>query len=249
MPSPVLASSSQSGAPNRRPTHNPKSNLAGITFETSHGRFVCLFWQSTTGDIWQSRFLVARSCKWELWSTVLVAGGAKQETPLAAVTWANGLKQSVFFLDDSNIIHERLSTDSGQTWEDGSLNNMTIGVGSKSKLAAAADSPLQDNITLKVALYYQDRWGEIRQLRYLHDPLCMVTGAENFRDRWTPGSRCPASPIKGSSITAGLDYKAHKSSWIYYVLPSGAVEQANWPTGMAACDSYFSGAGTGPWIR
>ncbi|KAF8470665.1 hypothetical protein BDZ91DRAFT_546564 [Kalaharituber pfeilii] len=70
------------------------SSLAGITFETSHGRFACLYWQSTTGMIWQSKFLlIEHPFTWRLYSIVCVASGTvKPHTPLTAVSWANGLK-------------------------------------------------------------------------------------------------------------------------------------------------------------
>ncbi|KAF8474013.1 hypothetical protein BDZ91DRAFT_712963 [Kalaharituber pfeilii] len=232
METPTLASDAEHVEDRQQtPSADADTSIAGITFETSHGRFVCLYWQSTTGVIWQSKFLlIERPFVWKLSSTVCVASdSAKQRTPLAATSWANGLKQWVFFLDELNLVRERISTDYGKTWSDGTLNDLAIGAAPESKLSVNLDSFLQDNITYKVNLWYHDAKYEIRQLRFVHDPLEMIASAEKLRGRWTPGPRLKALPLRRSFLTSSVDYNGGWE-WVHYLLPSKKIGYSNWPT-------------------
>ncbi|KAF8431723.1 hypothetical protein BGX38DRAFT_286699 [Terfezia claveryi] len=84
---------------------DPTSNLAGYTYEESHGRYATFFWQSASeyyhddstkhspksASIYRSTFYKTDS-GWTLADRpVLVAVDAKKQSPLAAVTWSNGL--------------------------------------------------------------------------------------------------------------------------------------------------------------
>lgn len=124
--------------------------------------------------------------------------------------------------------------DSGNSWEDGTLSNLMIPASDTTRLAAAVDSLLNDNITLKICLWYHDTRNEIRQLRYLIDPLNRVTlpAGANYREEWTPGPRHISLPLPGSFIAAAADYHSNEE-WIYFLLPDKTVVQSSFPLGKA----------------
>ncbi|KAF8431725.1 hypothetical protein BGX38DRAFT_286658 [Terfezia claveryi] len=111
---------------------DPDSDLAGYTYEGIRGRYVTFFWQTVSNDyqndstehslnpggtsIYHSTFRKTDP-GWTLVDRpVLVAVDTKKQSPLAAVTWANGLKGAVYYLNERNIICEPTCIESYNRW-------------------------------------------------------------------------------------------------------------------------------------
>ncbi|KAF8457977.1 hypothetical protein BGX38DRAFT_1265279 [Terfezia claveryi] len=69
----------------------PGSRIAAVSYHDSQGRYLCVFWQDEKGIIRESLFL--RDGKhWKLTRAIFVTDGAKMESPLTAIIWANGVE-------------------------------------------------------------------------------------------------------------------------------------------------------------
>ncbi|RPB27811.1 hypothetical protein L211DRAFT_833794 [Terfezia boudieri ATCC MYA-4762] len=200
---------------------DPNSNFAGYTYEGIHGRYVTFFWQTVSNDyqkdstghslnlgaasIYHSTFRKTDP-GWTLVDRpVLVAVDAKKQSPLAAVTWANGLKGAVYYLNERNIICERVTTDGGNTWNEGLLTGWTIPTRSNSDLAAVVT--WESLRCMEIYVYFQDQNNRIRELRF---------GSE--KGEWYEDSTTGYNLLKGlsgTSIVCSADSTWSAKRWVY----------------------------------
>ncbi|KAF8419170.1 hypothetical protein EV426DRAFT_720130 [Tirmania nivea] len=197
---------------------SPISDLAGYTYGGSHGRYAVFFWQTASNDyssensenrepasIYQSTFRKTDP-GWTLVSRpILVAVNARKQSPLAAVTWSNGVKAAVYYLNAMDIICEKVTIDCGKTWHYGSLTEWTIPARSNSDLAAVVT--WESLRCMEIFVYFQDESNRIRELRFEPEEC------EWYED-------CPTGihllkGMSGTSIACAADSVYGVKRWIY----------------------------------
>ncbi|KAF8419169.1 hypothetical protein EV426DRAFT_616170 [Tirmania nivea] len=212
---------------------DPDSDLAGYTYEGTDGRYATFFWQSSFNDynsehkenpesasIYHST-LRKTDPGWTLVSRpILVATDAKKKSPLAAVTWSNGLKGAAYYLNERHIICERVTADGGKTWRDGSLTKWAIPARSNSDFAAVVT---WDSLRrMEIYLYFQDQSNRIRELRF-----------ESEKSEWYEDSPTGIKLLKGlsgTSIACAADSTWSEKRWMYSQSAEREVQQFMYQT-------------------
>ncbi|KAL9622506.1 MAG: hypothetical protein Q9160_003182 [Pyrenula sp. 1 TL-2023] len=174
------ASGTNSSTTSAPPSVRSDSSIAAVSFvDESNTMQYRVYFQDPDNNIRESSYNVSGG-KWYL-SNPSVVKNAKPGSPLAAASLAPndlaadkagfGQAQSkltrpmtgIYYLDQSNKIHELLTRDDGATWRDGSITGQNIVADKNSRLSAAFHSLSScENCPNTRMLVYQDANGGLQ---------------------------------------------------------------------------------------
>ncbi|RPB25315.1 hypothetical protein L211DRAFT_836645 [Terfezia boudieri ATCC MYA-4762] len=167
-----------------------------MSYRDSKGRYLCVFWQDEKGIIRESLFLRDEK-HWRLIRTIFVTDGAKLESPLTAILWANGVEKRLFYLDQSNLIREVLCSD-GFSWAEDQHNGLTplkIATHHQSGLIAGHNRTREEEWRRRV--YQQNEHLQLQELKF-----------DSCHRRWVHGYKELPHALPGSVLAFG----AHTNS-------------------------------------